>query len=103
MCPNCRAFITTKDKVCPYCDVKVGARAIDRRSPADVLGGLIPAARFTTIVIFMINFGLYLVTAIYSFRQGDSKRLMGRDGRTLLLFGAKDGWRYYAKGIGGGW
>ena len=23
MCPQCRAFITTKDKVCPYCNESV--------------------------------------------------------------------------------
>jgi len=91
MCPNCRAFITTKDKVCPYCDVKLGQRAVDRRSPADALGGLIPAARFTTAVILMINFGLFLVTAVYSMRQGNASAFMGIDGRTLLLFGAKHG------------
>ena len=51
MCPNCRAFITTDDKTCPYCEVKIGERAIDRRLPSDVLGGLIPHARFTTVMI----------------------------------------------------
>src|SRR6202011_6111670 len=55
MCPNCRAFITTSDKVCPYCDVKVAPRAVEQRSPGDVLGGLIPHARFTTILILLIN------------------------------------------------
>lgn len=88
MCPNCRAFITTKDKVCPYCEVRLGARAVDRRNPADVLGGLIPAARFTTTVILMINFGMYLVTAIYSMRHGNQHAFMGLDTRTLLIFGA---------------
>ena len=38
MCPHCRAFITEKDRICPYCKEQVGPRAIDRRSPADVLG-----------------------------------------------------------------
>src|ERR1022692_4204094 len=28
MCPNCRAFVTTSDKVCPYCDAQLGPRAI---------------------------------------------------------------------------
>jgi len=60
MCPNCRAFITTSDKVCPYCDIKLGAPAAARRAPADLLGGLIPQARFTTIVILLINAGFYL-------------------------------------------
>jgi len=89
MCPNCRAFITIKDKVCPYCDVKLGARAVDRRNPGDALGGLIPHARFTTTIILMINFGLYLVTAVYSWKSGNQNALMGIDGRTLAMFGSK--------------
>ncbi len=69
MCPNCRAFITTSDRKCPYCDVKLGARAVDRRSPSDVLGGMIPAARFTTVVILMINFGLYVAGMLYDMQS----------------------------------
>jgi len=41
MCPNCRAFITVDDKVCPYCDVQLGTRIIDKRMPSGALGGLI--------------------------------------------------------------
>ena len=89
MCPNCRAFITTSDKICPYCDVKVGARAVDRRNPSDVLGGLIPAARYTTVMILTINFGLYVVMAVYSMRAGNEAAFMDLDGRTLFDFGAK--------------
>jgi membrane associated rhomboid family serine protease len=89
MCPNCRAFITTDDKICPYCDVKVGARAVDRRTPADALGGLIPAARFTTAMILLINFGLFIVTAIFSMKSGNDNAFMGVDSRTLIFFGAK--------------
>ena len=58
MCPNCRAFITTDDRVCPYCEFKLGARAIDRRAPADVLG--IPQRYFTTMLIMLVNTGLYI-------------------------------------------
>ncbi len=101
MCPNCRAFITTKDKVCPYCGVKLGPRAVDRRHPSDALGGLIPAARFTTVMILMINFGLYVVTAIFSMRSGNANAFMGLDVRTLLLFGAKNG--YFVLGQGEWW
>ncbi|HMD50834.1 MAG TPA: rhomboid family intramembrane serine protease [Bryobacteraceae bacterium] len=60
MCPNCRAFVTTSDKVCPYCEAPLGPRAIDRRSPADALGGLIPHARFTTTMILLVNAILYI-------------------------------------------
>ena len=63
MCPNCRAFITTDDRVCPYCDLQLGPRAIDRRMPDEVLGGLIPAAHFTTALILLINIGLFVATS----------------------------------------
>ena len=55
MCPNCRAFITTQDKVCPYCNERVGPRAAERRNPGAILGGFIPHARFVTMIILTIN------------------------------------------------
>lgn len=58
MCPNCRAFITTDDKVCPYCDASVGPPAVQRRSTGEFLG-LIPQARFMTVMILLVNFALY--------------------------------------------
>jgi rhomboid protease GluP len=89
MCPHCRAFITTRDRVCPYCNETVGPRAVERRNPADLLGGLIPHARFTTVMILLINFGMFLATVIFSMQAGHSNALMGIDGRTLFDFGAK--------------
>jgi len=91
MCPHCRAFITVKDKVCPYCHEQVGPRAIDRRSPADFLGGLIPHARFNTIVILLANFGLFLASALFSTRAETGGSFWGIDGSTLVAFGAKYG------------
>ncbi len=89
MCPNCRAFITNRDKVCPYCNQRVGPRAIDRRDPGAVLGGFIPHARFVTMIILTINVGLYLATVLFSQRSGQGGGLMSVDGRTLIEFGAK--------------
>ena len=86
MCPNCRAFITTSDKVCPYCEVKLQAPAAARRAPADLLGGLIPHARFTTIVILLINAGLYLAEALPGLIAGNDAT-----GLPLSLAGAKIG------------
>ena len=60
MCPNCRAFVTTSDRVCPYCDAQLGTRAVDRRNPGAILGGLIPQVRFTTVMILLINAALYI-------------------------------------------
>ena len=98
MCPNCRAFITTDDKVCPYCETKVGARAVGRGSPSEMLAGFIPAARFTTSLILLVNFGLYAVCAIYSMQHGNSNPL-DLDGRTIVRFGAS----YSAVNFNGQW
>src|ERR1035437_9070113 len=85
MCPNCRAFITTKDKICPYCEVKVAPRAVDRMG-GDLLGGLIPSALFATIVILTLNVGIFLLTLLASASNGGG--LMNIDIYTLLRFGA---------------
>jgi len=89
MCPHCRAFVTTDDKVCPYCDERIGPRAIDKRSPDDAMGGLIPAARFVTILIMLINSGLYAATVIHSMNSGNNAAFSDIDGRTLFDFGGK--------------
>jgi len=89
MCPHCRAFITTHDKVCPYCHERVGPRAIDAREPRAILGGLVPHASFVTTIILVINFGLYLATVIFSQRAGLGGGFWSIDGQTLFAFGAK--------------
>jgi len=89
MCPQCRAFITSQDKVCPYCDTPIGPRAVDRRSPSDLLGGFIPHARFYTSLILIINFGLYAAMLLFAIRAGRDP--MDLDGMTLFRFGAKYG------------
>ena len=96
MCPNCRAFITTDDRVCPYCELQLGPRAVDQRAPADVLGGLIPHYRFTTMMILLLNVGLYIATVLYSMRANRGSG-MDIDVYTLVDFGAK-----YAPYIFGG-
>ncbi len=90
MCPNCRAFITTSDRICPYCQAPVGRRAVDRRTPDVILGGLIPQAHFTTILILLINFALFAATTLYSMRTNTP------DNATLMLFGAKLPYAYLA-------
>jgi len=90
MCPHCRAFITSSDRVCPYCHETVGPRAAEQRDTGAVLAGFIPQARFTTIVILVINFGLYLATTLYSLRQGNTDAMWNIDIRTLFEFGARN-------------
>jgi rhomboid protease GluP len=83
MCPNCRAFITVDDRKCPYCEVELERpRRVERTAP------LIPHAQFITIMILLINTGLYVATVLYSQRHGGAGGL-DLDGRTLFDFGAK--------------
>src|SRR5579863_7524604 len=91
MCPNCRAFITTKDRVCPYCNEKVAARAADQRSSDSPIAELIPAIRFNTVLILVINFGLYVATTIYTMNLRGGGVPFDVDTRVLYAFGAKVG------------
>lgn len=105
MCPHCRAFISSNDRTCAYCGQQVGPRAIERRQPGEILGGLIPQAHFTTILILVINFGLFIATLML-------EKTMGENGAIAAL-GAKFGpyifqeheyWRLVTAGfLHGGW
>lgn len=88
MCPNCRAFVTTDDRVCPYCDVKLGERSVDRRMPDDIAGGLIPGSNYTTVLLLLINAGMYVLTAVLSMKA-ERGGFMDIDGRVLYALGAK--------------
>lgn len=81
MCPNCRAFVTSDDKVCPYCQVQLGPRATDRRNPGETMG--VSADQFSTMIILVMITGLYVVTGMRS-----AGGFMNMDSRTLVDFGA---------------
>ena len=93
MCPHCRAFITDQDQICPYCNEPVGPRYAERARTADIIGGFIPHARFNTMLILLINAGLFVATAIFSLKVGAGSGLGDIDGRVLYAFGAKIGLR----------
>ena len=84
MCPNCRAFISSDDKACPYCEAEMGARAVETRPSQDSMGGV----HFTTSVILLLNVGLYIAPAVYSMK-GPNGSLLDIDAVTLAFFGAK--------------
>lgn len=67
MCPNCRAFITRNDRVCPYCDVQLGPRAVDLRA-TQFAASLVPRGNITATVFLIVNATLYLVELILSNR-----------------------------------
>ncbi len=105
MCPNCRAFITTSDRKCPYCGQQVGARAVDVRQPGAIMGGLIPQAHFTTILILLINFGLFIGTLFLERTIGETNAI-GVLGAKWgpYIFQGHEYWRLVTAGfLHGGW
>lgn len=65
MCPNCRAFISIGDRVCPYCGAQLGPRAIDMRS-SQLAASLLPRANLTSIIVLIINATMFLIELIVS-------------------------------------
>lgn len=67
MCPNCRAFITTRDRVCPYCGVQLGPRAVDIPG-SQLVASFIPQANLTSVVVLIVNATFFLIELIVSRR-----------------------------------
>jgi rhomboid protease GluP len=67
MCPNCRAFITISDRVCPYCNVQLGPRAVDTRA-TQLAASLVPRANLTSIIVLIVNVTLFLIELLVSTR-----------------------------------
>jgi rhomboid protease GluP len=88
MCPNCRAFITTKDRVCPYCGIQLGPRVIDVRA-AQLASSFVPQANLTSIIFLIINAAFFIAEVIANFRLTGASPATGVSSQVLLLFGAK--------------
>jgi rhomboid protease GluP len=80
MCPSCRAFITSSDRVCPYCNEPVGPTYVERM-PDRKIGGLIPVAQYTTVLILLINAGLFIATQWLSSTIGINMALFAFGGK----------------------
>ena len=57
--------------------------------PDPILGGLVPHAQFLTMVILLINSGLYAATLLFDLSTRDNPSLTDISGQTLVLFGSK--------------
>lgn len=106
MCPNCRAFITVSDRVCPYCDSQVGPRAIDLRA-SQFAASLLPRANLTATIFVIINIAFYLVELILSYKIFSAPlgtlapqvpALIG-DKNPYFIFGFHQWWRLITAGF----
>jgi rhomboid protease GluP len=89
MCPNCRAFITITDRVCPYCDAQLGPRAVDLRPTSQLAASFMPRANLTSIVILSLNCFFFLIELIFSLKFGGGG--FNISGGILHLLGGKFG------------
>ncbi len=88
MCPNCRAFIEISDRVCPYCDVQLGPRAVDMRDR--LTGTFMPRANITGAVILTLNVAFFLLEILVNTTvfHGSAQSI---NIQTLVGLGAKYG------------
>jgi len=90
MCPNCRAFITINDRVCPYCNVQLGPRAIDLRA-SELASSFLPRANLTATILIIINVAFFLAELIVNHQLTNQPFGSGLSGQVAVLFGAKIG------------
>jgi rhomboid protease GluP len=101
MCPNCRAFITINDRVCPYCDAALGPRAVDMRAQA-FAASFLPRANLTSIIVLAINFTFFLVELAFSHSLSNPDIDLGVAFAPYVLAG--QWWRLITAGfLHGGW
>lgn len=100
MCPNCRALISRADRVCPYCEFELAPAPQWQNKAVKVdtgmIAGVIPANRFGTALVLLLNAGLFIVTDFTEL--GQALKLAGamHGGR---VFGAGEWWRLITAGF----
>ena len=85
MCPNCRAFVTITDRVCPYSDVQLGPRAVDMRA-TKFAASFLPRANLSSIIVLVINVAFFLAQLALNYHLTHRFDL---DTRVLVMAGAE--------------
>ncbi len=88
MCPHCRAFVPSSERVCTECHEPLGRPYAQRVAEGAALAGLVPPTHFTTLIILLINTGLFAATLLASLKKSGDV-LWSLDPETLYNFGAK--------------
>jgi len=96
MCPHCRAFVDTSERFCTECHEPLGRTYAQRMTGGAALAGLVPPTHFTTIIILLLNAGLFAATAVLSMQRGGG--FMSVSGEVLYVFGAKESLSILARG-----
>ncbi|HEX4748822.1 MAG TPA: rhomboid family intramembrane serine protease [Bryobacteraceae bacterium] len=87
MCPNCRAFITISDRVCPYCGAQLGPRAVDLRA-SRLAASFLPRANLSSVIVLIINVAFFIAEIVLGSHFGNASA-MNIDPRAVILLGAE--------------
>ena len=90
ICPNCRAFISKADRVCPYCEFELAPAAKANVDAARAISNLLPQNGQIIIYILGVNGFLYLAMALFNAQNIRGGNFFELSGSTLFLFGAKE-------------
>ncbi len=90
ICPNCRAFISRADRVCPYCEFELAPAPKTNIDAARTLGSLMPQNGQLITYILSVNVFLYLAMALFNQMNVTGGEIFNLSGGTLFLFGAKE-------------
>lgn len=90
ICPNCRAFISRADRVCPYCEFELAPAPKTRLDTARTLSSILPQNGQLTVYILAVNGFLYLAMALFNQVNITGGGIFDLSGPTLFLFGAKE-------------
>jgi len=98
MCPNCRAFIGKNDRTCAYCGERLGSSAVRQNTEGELVGGIIPQTHFTTILILVINVGLFIATQMFVKYLGPGGALAAFGGKFDVM-NRHEYWRFVCAGF----
>jgi rhomboid protease GluP len=95
ICPNCRAFISRADRVCPYCEFELAPKPSESILASRALSDALPRDGKMTFYILGANFFLYLATILFDQQNGANRSVFDPSILSLYLFGAKDAYSIF--------